>query len=488
MAYSKPTRITAQIVEKNIQAHRAIEVQKREFGAFSAENAKLVYVANAQQKVEAKRRETYQNACIAEQQYENRTREEHYQRRIQSFVHSQNEALANQMDKETADEERRAREIQRLCEEAPELRDLERALKIAYMNKDRAAQHQEKILLATQEANRIQAMEDEMEFGRQKAIEADAEKLAARKELYMRQREVLQGQILERQELLREAQRQAEEDKRNVDEIVRRINEEDEADMKAKRERQEATAKLVKQYERQRLEELARRKAAEKAEEERILKYNMDMAARNEGVAAKKLAKKDEEDRILQRIVEEAAKKRAAEEEFNTLRDMLWEEELEAKKRADEENRIRKAREMKKDMMDANSRMMLAKAESRRKEAEEEARMVQLMKKKFAEDEARERLEEEKLRNIKLHHMTLIEEQRRDRKNMYDLQKEKEAQEVQLAIEREEYRRKVIQEARKRLLEEHAAKLKGYMPDGVFMNKEEYEVFQDFSGDSNTRK
>jgi hypothetical protein len=488
MAYSKPTRITAQIVEKNIQAHRAIEVQKREFGAFSAENAKLVYVANAQQKVEAKRRETYQNACIAEQQYENRTREEHYQRRIQSFVHSQNEALANQMDKETADEERRAREIQRLCEEAPELRDLERALKIAYMNKDRAAQHQEKILLATQEANRIQAMEDEMEFGRQKAIEADAEKLAARKELYMRQREVLQGQILERQELLREAQRQAEEDKRNVDEIVRRINEEDEADMKAKRERQEATAKLVKQYERQRLEELARRKAAEKAEEERILKYNMDMAARNEGVAAKKLAKKDEEDRILQRIVEEAAKKRAAEEEFNTLRDMLWEEELEAKKRADEENRIRKAREMKKDMMDANSRMMLAKAESRRKEAEEEARMVQLMKKKFAEDEARERLEEEKLRNIKLHHMALIEEQRRDRKNMYDLQKEKEAQEVQLAIEREEYRRKVIQEARKRLLEEHAAKLKGYMPDGVFMNKEEYEVFQDFSGDSNTRK
>lgn len=480
----KPSRVSAQVVEKNIQAQRAIEVQKREYGAFSAENAKLVYVAKAQERLESKRREAYQSACVAEQQFENRAREEHYNKRMQNIVHAQNEQLANEMNKETADEERKAREIQRLCEEAPELRDLERALKIAYMNKDRAAQHQEKISIAVQESARIQAIEDEMEYNRQQGIQADNDKMAARKEIYMKQREVLQGQIAERRQLMEEALRQSEIDKQMVDDIVKKINEEDELEYKERKARQEATAKIVKQYEQQRIRELAARKAAERAEEEKIAKYNRDMEARNEGVAAKKQAKKDEEDRILQRIVEETARKRAADEEFNSLRDMLWEEELEAKKREDEESRVRKMREMKKDMMDANSRMMISKAESRRKEIEEEARMVALMRRKFAEDEARERLQEEKMKNSKIHHMKLIERQRIERKSMYDVEKEKEAAEVQLAQEREDYRRKVIQEARKRLLEEHAAKLQGYMPDGVFSNDEEFRIFQEFSGSS----
>jgi hypothetical protein len=471
-------RVTSQMVENKIQHNRTLDVQRRLYAEFSCENDKLLYAANAQARVEARRRITQQNLCNQEQQFEDRTREEHYQKRIQSMMNTQNDALAIEMNREKNDEERRAREIQRICEDAPELRDLERALKIAYMNKDRAAQHQEKLALMAAESRRLEAIEDQMEYERQNAQKADALKLLERKKLFDEQRIVLQRQIKEREDLLLEAQKQAELDKNMVNEIVAKINQEDQEEFLSRKKRQEETAKMVRDYEEQRMRELEARKRAEKAEEERILEYNRSMDARNEGVAAKKQAKRDEDDRILAKIVEETERKRREDEEFNNLRDMLWEEELEAKKRQDDESRRRAARLMKEEMMKANSQMMENKAYARRAEAEAEARMVELMKKKFAEDEEKERSESRQRREAKMKHMALIEKQRQDRRSMYDAEKMAEAAETAAALEREDYRLRVIREARKRLLEEHAAKLQGFMPNGAFSNQDEFEVFQ----------
>jgi hypothetical protein len=346
------------------------------------------------------------------------------------------------------------------------------------MNKDRAAQHQEKLMLNEAEERRLAAMEEHMELERQNALEKDAAKIAARQKLFEEQRIVLQRQIQEREAMLEEAKLQAELDKEMVDEIMRKINEEDERDWMERKRKQEESAAMVKAYEKQREKELAERRAAEKAEEDKIAEYNRFMESRNAGVAAKKQAKKDEEDRILAKIVEETERKRREDEEFNNLRDMLWEEELEAQKRRQDEEKKRNARKMKEEMMRANEQMMRNKAELRREEAVAEARMVELMRRKFAEDEEREREEARKRQEQKMHHMTLIEKQRADRKSMYDAEKMAEANEVAAAARKEEYRLRVIREARKRLLEEHAAKLDGFMPTGAFSNTEEYEAFR----------
>ena len=210
MAYQKPVRITSQIVDQQLSQQRDLDVQRRRYGEFSQENQKLLYAAKAQERVETRRRATQQSACLMEQQYEDRTREEHYQRRINELTNVQNDSLAIEMDKEKNDEERRAREIQRICEDAPELRDLERALKIAYMNKDRAAQHEEKNVIATLEAKRIQQIEDSMELDRVDALQHEANKIEARKKLFEEQRIVLQQQIKEREAMLVEAQKQEE--------------------------------------------------------------------------------------------------------------------------------------------------------------------------------------------------------------------------------------------------------------------------------------
>lgn len=143
--YQKPTKVTAQMVERNLQQQRNIEVSKRQYASFSEENNKLLYTANAQAQVEARRRQTNAESIQSEMAYEQRVQDELYRKTVRDLEMDQNVALARAMDYEATERERHAREIQRICEEAPELKELERALKIAYMNKDRAAQNQDKI-------------------------------------------------------------------------------------------------------------------------------------------------------------------------------------------------------------------------------------------------------------------------------------------------------------------------------------------------------
>lgn len=457
---------------------REQDVRQQDLAAFGKESANLISAANAQTKIDMQRRLIQQQVCRTEQLQEEKLRKDLYEKKYHELTISQNQALSNELDKDAADRERRLREIQQICEESPELRELQSILKIAYLNKERAAQYEEKILLATKEQERIQAIEDQMEYERLRAIRSESDKDKEKKKLFENQREVLQKQISEKQQQLLEARRQIDVERQMVDEIIQRINNEDEADYRKRKEKQAATALMVRNFEEQRKREVQLKKAAEKAEEDRIAAYNRAMEARNEGVAAKKQAKKDEEDRILQQIVEETERKRKEQEEFNDLRDLLWEEELEAKRVEEAEGRRLKQFQMKQEMMEANSQIKRSKELQKLQEAETEAKLVALMRQKFSDDEAKERAEEEARRRSKLHHMSLVERQRLDRKSMYEQEKLGELQQLEEARNREEYRKKVIQEARRRLLQEHAQKLDSFMPSKAFESREEYESFQ----------
>lgn len=475
---SRITRITNQAVEKNVQFQRALEVQRRELADFANENNKLLSAASAQMKIDIRRRQAQQQACRSEQQYDDAIREQTYHQNMKEKTVKLNQDLASELDRETAEQERKRREIQRICDESPELRELEKALKIAYLNKERSAQFEEKLLLASREQERIQAIEEQMEYDRLNAIRAENSKQGKKDAMYEDQRKVLQQQIREKQAELAEARRQTEIDRKTVDDIVRRIRDEDEADMRRRKESQAATARAVREYEEQRIREVAIAKTNAKAEEDKIMAYNKSVEARSEGVAAKKQAKKDEEDRILAKIVEETERKRREEEEFSNLRDMLWEEELEAARAKDSQARRDKQAQMKREMMAVNESMLKIKGEIKIKDAENEARMLEIMRKKFADDEAKERREEENRLAAKKHHINLIEKQKTQRQAMYDAERSQELAQFQEAERREEYRKKVIQEARKRLLQEHAARLQGFMPGKLFQNSEELQFIK----------
>jgi hypothetical protein len=389
-----PARISQQQVEAQVKAARLLDVQRHQLSLFAQENNKLLSEARSQAKVDIKRRQAEQNACKKEMDYERSIIQDQQQARIDQRVMSQNQLLATQLDREAAEEMRRAREIQRICDESPELKDLEKQLKIAYLNKERAAQYQEKVLLSQREQERIQAIEDQMEHDRQMALKMESDKKGDKAAMYDDQRRVLQKQIAEKEALLEEAKQQTEVDRKMVDEIVQKINDEDINEARLRKAKQVETAEMVRKYEIQRQKELSDAKDAAKAEEEAIKTYNDALEARGAGAEAAKQAKQDEADRVLAKIVEETEKKRRAEEEFNDLRDMLWAEELEAARSRDTQERIEKSTRMRQEMMDANTIMLKAKAEQRIIDAENEARMLSLMRKKFAEDEDKERQEE----------------------------------------------------------------------------------------------
>ena len=90
-----------------------------------------------------------------------------------------------QRDKQQAKE----LEIQRICSQSEELKDLERQLKIAYVNKERAAQHQEAMLLSKIENERTAQLDWQMEKDRildlkqqENREQERRQKLAAQKE------------------------------------------------------------------------------------------------------------------------------------------------------------------------------------------------------------------------------------------------------------------------------------------------------------------
>lgn len=475
------TRITTQHVERSIRSQRAVEDQKSILNHFSNEHNKLVSAANSQVKTDIRRQFAREQSLLMEKEYETKLQNEALKQRFDSRTALQNQALATELDKQKSEDERKAREIQRICENSPELKELEQALKIAYLNKERKEQVEQKILIATREQERIQAIEDQMEYDRQKALLADKEKMKLYQQQYTEQRHVLEHQIEEKRQQLLDMERQKDYDKQLVESIVNQINQEDEAEYRKKREMQAAAAIMIKEFEIQRQKEREAKKAQEKADEDAILAYQKASMERNQDITAKKQAKKDEDDRILAKIIEENEIKRKADEEFIMLRDMLWEEELEVKRATEVRNRQEKSLQMKRDMMDANAKMLQLKEEKRIRDAENEARMVEMMRRKFAEDDAKERDVELKRLQARERYMQLIEQQKSDRRSLYNQEREREIAEYEEQERREEYRKKVIQEARKRLIEEHAANLKGYLAPKVLSNPDEMKLFKSAS-------
>ncbi|CAN0564251.1 unnamed protein product, partial [Ectocarpus sp. 12 AP-2014] len=95
-------------------------------------------------------------------------------------------------------------QIQRICQESEELKALEQRLKVAYVNKERAAQYEENRFLRQVENDKEQAIADKMEHDRQMALKTEADKVAARKKLLEVQRGALHAQMQERESFKRE--------------------------------------------------------------------------------------------------------------------------------------------------------------------------------------------------------------------------------------------------------------------------------------------
>merc|ERR1712196_267627 len=322
-------------------------------------------------------------------------------------------------------------EIVRICNESEELKDLEKKLKTAYMNKERAAQHEERMLRQRREILREKAIDDAMEADRIAAEIADKEKGGSKKNVTARQKAGLEKQMKEREYLKVEAAEQAKEDKAMVEAIVAKIEAEDRAEYEAREKHKAETRVLIKQYAEQRKRDVieARQQAAE--EEAEIIAYSRALAAREE-----QLLKKS---RIL-------------------------EDEREAK-------RLANIAEMKRqnDIVLANKRKQQA------VEQAEEERLVQVMIDKFKRDDEEERLKQQAIRDAKDRYKGMISDDADAKHERYLKHLADEENLKQDDDSGEQYRLQVVREARRRLLAEHADALRGFMPKGAVSAEERDE-------------
>ena len=468
--------MTAQKIEELSALRRQTQAKQTNLLNYVSDSQKLTHAAANELKIKSNR--VVNNFGLVEGQRKMREEVERSeeQEMLSSVVQEQNAKLSYNLSKRNAERERTEREIQRMCDSSEELKELERKLNIAYVNKERAAQYQEGRVMKQLEMAREAAIDDQMEYSRQLSLKMDMDKESNRRTAMYKQKSVLQKQIMDRQVLAVEARAEAKRDKEMIEDIVLKINEQDRLEVEERNSKKEETRRVVKffQGERERKKEMLLDE--ERQADAEIKSYYDKLARRMKAEEDSKKAADEEKKRRWAKVVAETAGMNKNKEEFNVLRDMLWEEELEAKRISDDKARVLKKEEDKKVMMFENRKQLEAKRVMIQTMEEEEDRLVKIMLRKFERDEEEENAKQARREESKQSYIKNIQGQREDRAKLYELEKEKELEERDYLGEMEEYRLRVVAEARKRLLLQHADKLKGFLPKGAIRNEEEYAV------------
>ena len=388
-------------------------------------------------------------------------------------------ALARQLAQVNREEEKREREIQAICAQDPSLRALNEKIKAAYINRDRETQ----INQQRQNAERIKReqaeLEVQMERERRRGLVSMEEREEKRKLAAQRQRDEIHHQLKERQAAEQlQAILKYQQEKAQVDELVKSVYRQQREDQE-ETERQAALMKANMEaglkIQQQRREE---QRLRDEEEERRIAAYKEKVAHRNDAKEAEKAAREAAQDRIRQQIEDEISARMAKEERMREALHLLGKEEADKRRDAAARAKREKERAMRQEMMNANEQQMRYKVVVQEEEREFEDDILRRMQAKFDADEAAARRKEENRRAALRDYKKGVNAQMHERSEMYQQALQADAEAQRVAQAEAEYKAKIIEEARKRILKAHAAQLQGYLPKGVLQNESDLEFLR----------
>ncbi|RHY29797.1 hypothetical protein DYB32_004843 [Aphanomyces invadans] len=436
-------RMTTRQVEKTMADRRAKEAENAELTRYASSNQQQTMANKSDIGVLAKRRNNQAFQRNAEAMLEERSIAIERDAIRSQRTREQNDFIAKALEEERRMQERKEREIQRICESSEELRELESMLKIAYVNKERAVQQAERETLSQIEQAREKAIEAQMEYDRQRSLVDMAAKDFGKRVEAVASKQSIQQQMMDRLKLHEEAAREAELDKQKVDAIMKKIEEEDRWEQEKRERYVLETKKLIDDCKLQRAK------------------------LREAGIKEKLAEKKKREEEMFLAVEAEIQRQRKEEEEFARLRDELWEEEVLEARRQKERERAQKKQADKEDMMRSNDQQQALKAQLLAEQKRKEDEYNEFLKRKFASEERREMELEIFRRKQKEEYKQAIVAQNQQKQAMYRHELEKERVEAARVADEDAFKKAVVEEAKRRLLEEHAAKLQGYLPKGV---------------------
>jgi len=465
------------------QKRRVDENKRDHLVKYIGDDTMLHGNARYEERSEHVRRERESRQRAMEQQKLEELYREHKTREFASYNAEEDAKIASHLEKQRKEENRNQRIVQRIRGESEELRSLQEKLRTAEVNMQRKLQLDEKAMLQERDRQYAAGMDAEMEHYRQNLVAAELEKERRRREEQMGKDAVLLEQMEEKLEAQRAAKKEFEREKDVVDEIVRKIQDEDMMEMKRKKDKQEETKKYIDRFmiERENLRLENRRK--EEEEESRIRAYGNQVEQRRVEQASKQAAKAEAADRVLAKMTREKEEEMRKREELEDLINRLHFEEQEKKFREQRRLRDEQQERARKEMLQANDYQMQLKAQRRQREMEEEEEYRRRMQQKFAEDERKEKeghmRRQQKMEEFKQDVAGLASQKRA----MYEQQKAVELQEYMQFQEEERQRQEIIEEERRRMLQEYAVKLMDHLPKGTLQKQSDLDMLVELLGE-----
>nr|XP_027779588.1 meiosis-specific nuclear structural protein 1 [Marmota flaviventris] len=397
-------------------------------------------------------------------------------KRLRELQLEQEEKLALELAKLKHESLKDEKMRQQVRENSIELRELEKKLKAAYMNKERAAQIAEKDAIKYEQMKRdaeiAKTMMEEHErmMKEEHAAEDRRNKVKA---LYCLD---LEKQLEEQERKKQDAYEHLLKEKLMIDEIVRKIYEEDQMERQQKLEKMNATRKYIEEFQRE--QTIWRNKKREEMEEEnrKIIEFANMQQQREEHRMAKVQENEEKRLQLQNALTQKLAEMLRQSEDLEQVRQELYQEEqaeiYRRQLREKVEEKLRKQRELKQDFEEqmALKELVLQAA----KEEEEAFRKTMLAK--LAEDDRIELMNAQKQRMKQLEHRRAVEKLIEERRNQFLADKQRELEEWQLQQRRQGCINNIIEEERLKLLKEHATKLLGYLPKGIFKKEDDIDM------------
>ncbi|NXS99905.1 MNS1 protein, partial [Jacana jacana] len=402
--------------------------------------------------------------------------QEEEQQRGRALRRERDEGLAAELARLDRGRLREEKMRQQVRENSLELRELEKKLKSAYMNKERAAQIAEKEAIQYERMKREAEIAQKMQEEHERVIQEESSAELRRNEEKKLYQQELETQLVEQERKKQDVYKEFLSEKLLIDEIVRKIYEEDQMERQLKLEKIRATQAYIEEFKKEQAN-WRRRKQEEMEEENRkIMEFANIQRQREEDRMAKVRDAEEKKQRLQSTIAQNLEREKQKREELEQIRQELYLEEQEETERrkemADIERRIRQRL----DLRQTYEEQFALKKKLQQAIRDEEEAFRQQMLAKLAEDDRIEQMNAQKRRMKQLEHRRAVEKLIEDRHKQFIADKERELEERRLEEKRQENIRAIVEDERQKLLKEHASKLLGYLPRGIIKDQDDVNM------------
>ncbi|KAJ3373429.1 mannosyl-oligosaccharide alpha-1,2-mannosidase [Allomyces arbusculus] len=476
--HSIPTPRRA-VVEARQQAARQREFARSDLVKHLTEDKVLRDAFTNDERVERNRRVREYRAHATEAQLVHQHMANQAEQEQRQKAREEEEALLHAIQQQHDELVRQEKIRQSIRENSVELRELEHKLHAAYMNAERATQVQHKKLAHEQAVQQDRAYAAQVQTQLERAASAEQAQEEAAWKRSRQYKAYLQHQLDARAQAKEADMAQFLKEKELVDAMVRRIQEEDAAELQQRYAQQRQTRAFIDEYLFEREAWLAAERAKMEEENAKIAEHVRQQERRAEAQRAERAAAEQARAQVYETLTADMTRTEKARAELEELRTELAVAEQHEREALRERQDMERRLAQKLELIAAYQQQIAERRRAREAEREEEDAFRARMLAKLAEDARLDQLSREKKRLKQLEHKravdAMVEEHRRRIEQERALDEEERRKEHAL----EQFKQQVIEQERQRLLREHATKLLGYLPKGVFKDEKDLELFDD---------